>query len=136
MVDIIHKSSERGALNLGKIVGTIAWVTKDSLGGKPKLDKSGIVALERSLTELGISKDLAGGLAACPIIVGCNFGERKPACTKVTETTEEEEEEEEYSNENGSVIPLQASTSQARAERSATLKASQQMESTSDEGGE
>jgi hypothetical protein len=84
--DILHKSSERGSMNLGNIVGTIAWVTAQTLIDKgsfsTKLSIEGAKELSKNLQALGCQKTLAAELASDPIFLSCIFGERRPASTE------------------------------------------------------
>ena len=104
--DVLHKSSESGAMNLGNIVGTIAWVTVETLlyegvlhtKLRPKCEKN----LSKSLFALGITKEAADALAKQPIFLSCNFGERKPASPADDgddSDDEDESEAEEYADE-------------------------------------
>ena len=73
-------------MNLGNIVGTIAWVTAQTLltSGKlsSKLSTSGARSLSKNLQELGCPKQLADDMATEPIFLSCIFGERRPASTQ------------------------------------------------------
>ena len=84
--DIIHNSAEGGSMNLGNIVGTIAWVTDETLvkNGKiqKKLDTKCEKELLKSLTELGITQAKAEVLSQQPIFLSCHFGERRSAATQ------------------------------------------------------
>ena len=84
--DICHASTGSGAMNLGNIVGTIAWVTAESLMHKGKictnLQPTMEKELSRSLCVLGITKPAADAMAKQPIILSCNFGERRPVPTE------------------------------------------------------
>jgi hypothetical protein len=83
--DILHKSSERGSMNLGNIVGTLAWVTAQTMmvDGKlrPELSTTDARSLSKNLRDLGCPKQLADELAKEPIFLSCIFGERRPATT-------------------------------------------------------
>jgi hypothetical protein len=83
--DIIHKSSERGSMNLGNIVGTLAWVTAQTMmvDGKlrPELSTTDARSLSKNLRDLGCPKQLADELAKEPIFLSCIFGERRPGTT-------------------------------------------------------
>ena len=80
--DVLHKSADKDGISLDKIVGTIAWVTKETLdGGQSKLSPKSTNALKASLTAMGITGKDAALLAAKPIFLGCHFYERKPGCT-------------------------------------------------------
>jgi hypothetical protein len=83
--DILHKSSERGSMNLGNIVGTIAWVTAQTLIDtgtfSTELSTAGAKDLSKNLQALGCPKLFANELASDPIFLSCIFGERRPATT-------------------------------------------------------
>jgi hypothetical protein len=127
--DIIHNSAEGGSMNLGNIVGTIAWVTDETLmkNGKisRKLDTTCERELVKSLTELGITRPKALELSQQPIFLSCHFGERRPAATQndgdhVDDSDSEdddssEEDEDERTKDTGSDLLVQApSLKQAR----------------------
>jgi hypothetical protein len=127
--DIIHNSAEGGSMNLGNIVGTIAWVTDETLmkNGKisRKLDTTCERELVKSLTESGITRPKALELSQQPIFLSCHFGERRPAATQndgdhVDDSDSEdddssEEDEDERTKDTGSDLLVQApSLKQAR----------------------
>ena len=97
--DILHKSSERGSMNLGNIVGTIAWVTAQTLidngSFSTKLSIEGAKELSKNLQALGCPKLLANELASDPIFLSCIFGERRPATTADDDEDGSQAEEEE-----------------------------------------
>jgi hypothetical protein len=79
---VLHKSADKDGISLDKIVGTIAWVTKETLdAGQSKLSSRSTNALKTSLNAMGITGKDAALLAAKPIFLGCHFYERKPGCT-------------------------------------------------------
>ena len=121
--DILHSSSETGAMNLGSIVGTIAWVTKETLEwGKPKLSSDCERDLNRSLCALGIPKGKAAQLAADPIFLSCVFGERSRAPTR--EDDEDDDDDSEFKSENaGDEFINVPTTKDARAQRVAARAA-------------
>ena len=83
--DICHTSSETGSMNLGNIVGTIAWVTAETLmvngivGSKLPADSE--KKLISSMAALGIPKKVAQDMAKEPIFLSCIFGEKRTAST-------------------------------------------------------
>ena len=63
--DVLHKSADKDGISLDKIVGTIAWVTKETLdGGQSKLSSRSTNALKTSLNAMGITGKDAALLAA------------------------------------------------------------------------
>jgi hypothetical protein len=126
--DIIHNSAEGGSMNLGNIVGTIAWVTDETLvkNGKiqKKLDSKCEKDLLKSLTELGITQAKAEVLSQQPIFLSCHFGERRPAATQndgvdVDDSDSDDDdssgEDEDEKKDTGSDLRVQApSLKQAR----------------------
>ncbi len=56
--DILHKSSERGSMNLGKIVGTIAWVTAQILLKSCKLRSAELSSEVSTTGARSLSKNL------------------------------------------------------------------------------
>jgi hypothetical protein len=91
--DVSHKSGDADGMDLGNIVGTIAWVTKESLDNDAhELSANRRRLLEQSLTALGISSPEARILAQTPIFLGCNFYERKPACTEDVDDDEDHDD--------------------------------------------
>ena len=118
--DILHMSSESGAMNLGNIVGTVAWVTKETLERpSTKLTRAAVTALVASLTALGITPAKAAALAAVPIFLGCNFGERKPASTGEDNGDADSDGTGEEPEDDESVRVIRAKPADARALRSA-----------------
>jgi hypothetical protein len=117
--DILHKSTDPGGMNLGSIVGTIAWVTKNTLEqGSATLSTSDANKLKASLKLLGVTVDEAARLAKKPIIVGLIFNERKHDA----EDASDMDEDESVTNTDGLVIQ-QATEKQARAQRAAARAA-------------
>ena len=128
--DILHCSTDSGEMNLGNIIGTIAWVTRASLGGKRNLEHNDLCRLQRSLIALGITKDEAGRLAEKPIFLGLVFNERITAGTRDEDGDFEDNDasDDEASttgqdlNTDGLVLQ-QATMAQARAQRAAARAA-------------
>jgi hypothetical protein len=83
--DICHTSSETGSMNLGNIVGTIAWVTAETLMVNgivgSKLPAESEKKLISSMAALGIPKKVAQDMAKEPIFLSCIFGEKRTAST-------------------------------------------------------
>jgi hypothetical protein len=77
--DILHKSSERGSMNLGNIVGTIAWVTAQTLIVDGKLRSALSTECARLLSKNLIELGCPNKLSKEPIFLSCIFGERRPA---------------------------------------------------------
>jgi len=122
--DMLQKSTHSGAMNLGNIVGTVAWVTKETLERpKTKLSKQSVKALVLSLKALGIPHDKAVALAADPIFLACNFGERKPALTGEDQDVDDDADTGEESEGDESVRVKQAKPADARTQRSAASAA-------------
>ena len=121
--DILHKSTDSDGLNLGNIVGTIAWVPVMNLPpGKRVLDSAGNKSLLAALKALGISNDEAGRLKENPIVLGSPFNERKPA------PEGNDDDEDGMSDEgqpNNDVLVKQATLEDARAQRAAARAAKQ-----------
>jgi hypothetical protein len=118
--DILHMSSESGAMNLGNIVGTVAWVTMETLERQhTTLTRAAVKALVASLTALGITPVKAAALAADPIFLGCNFGERKPAITGEDNDDADSDGTGEEPEDDESVRVIRAKHADARTLRSA-----------------
>lgn len=116
--DVLHKSSEHGAMNLGNIVGTIAWVPVESLVDgslhRTNLCDADKKKLLTSLKTLGIPDNVAADLAKNPLYLGCNFGEKRPlAPTESSESDDHDETEDETDN----VIVKEPTIAEARAVR-------------------
>ena len=124
--DIIHKSSEGGSMNLGNIVGIVAWTTCETLDTpNTTLTKHAQSALSQSLSALGIKKAQATYLAADPIFIACAFGERKPARIKRSSAIDDSDDDDVEKEENDSsgdcgvtgVQVKKASSEEARKQR-------------------
>jgi hypothetical protein len=122
--DVIHNSLERGSMNLGNIVGTIAWVTEETLMEKgaihTKLDTVSEKQLSTSLVALGIIKKVADDMAKEPIFLSCIFGEKRLASPEGDSGDEEDgshsEEEEEGTRSTGSdLVAKKPGLQEARA---------------------
>jgi hypothetical protein len=72
-------------MNLGNIVGTIAWVTAETLMVNgivgSKLPAESEKKLISSMAALGIPKKVAQDMAKEPIFLSCIFGEKRTAST-------------------------------------------------------
>jgi hypothetical protein len=111
-------------MNLGSIVGTIAWVTKNTLErGSTRLSTKDEAKLRTSLRSLGVTPEEAIRLAKKPIIVGLIFNERKHDA----EDDSDMEEDESETNTDGLVIQ-QATEAQARAQRAAARAAARALQ--------
>ena len=127
--DILHKSSERGSMNLGNIVGTIAWVpVMDLPSGKRALDTAGKRCLMAALRALGISKDEADRLKENPIVLGSPFNERKPSPEECDDDEDAMRDEGLHGNDG---FVKQATVEEARAQRAAARAAAKQLVSNS-----
>ena len=117
--DILHNSSDPGEMNLGNIVGTIAWRTRETLvHGQSSISKHDTNQLKTDLKYLGIPDAEAGRLAQNPIFVGCIFNERIHAIQNESNIPEGEESEEESNYSNKESLQLkQATGQQARDQR-------------------
>jgi hypothetical protein len=103
--DIIHKSSETGSMNLGNIVGTIAWETVETLmhNGfvRSKLPIESEKMLSKKIAAFGITKAVADHMAKNPIFLSCIFGEKRPASTEKDSGDDEDGSDAEEEEEGG-----------------------------------
>ena len=115
--DILHNSNDQDEMNLGNIVGTIAWRTRETLvHGQSKISKEDTKKLKLDLKILGIPDLEAGRLAQNPIFVGCIFNEKIHAIQNRLSEDEESEEESNCSNKESFQLK-QATGQQARDQR-------------------
>ena len=127
--DILHKSTDSDGLNLGNIVGTIAWVPVMNLPpGKRALDSAGNKSLLAALKALGISNDEAGRLKENPIVLGSPFNERKPSPEECDDDEDAMRDEGLHGNDG---FVKQATVEEARAQRAAARAAAKQLVSNS-----
>jgi hypothetical protein len=127
--DILHKSTDSDGLNLGNIVGTIAWVPVMNLPpGKRVLDSAGNKSLLAALKALGISNDEAGRLKENPIVLGSPFNERKPSPEECDDDEDAMRDEGLHGNDG---FVKQATVEEARAQRAAARAAAKQLVSNS-----
>jgi hypothetical protein len=120
--DICHKSSERGAMNLGNIIGTIAWVPVatllDGIVVHSKLTTVCEKTLAKDLFSLNIPKAEADAMAKEPIFLSCIFGEKGPASAEEdasadgdrSDAEEEEDDQQEVSCITGSGLVAEKPT--------------------------
>jgi len=120
--DICHKSSERGAMNLGNIIGTIAWVPVatllDGIVVHSKLTTVCEKTLAKDLFSLNIPKAEADAMAKEPIFLSCIFGEKGPASAEDdasadgdrSDAEEEEDDQQEVSCITGSGLVAEKPT--------------------------